>query len=163
MKKYIIFFLIIGSLLGCSKSSDVTPSTTTTTSYVSMKINGVLWKSSIGAGAITLGNFSGTGALDGTTGKEVLSMVMANCATVGTVYKFEEANDRLFQFSRQGLKVNYFITKDTKGSSGTLTITKTKVLGTLTYANATFAGTAVGSDGTKIVITEGQIVNAQAN
>ncbi len=163
MKKYIVFLLIFCGLLGCSKSSEVTPSTTTTTSYVSMKINGVLWKSSIGAGAITLGNFSGTGALDATAGKEVLSVVMANCSTVGTVYKFEETNDRLFQFSKQTAKVNYFITKDSKGSSGTLTITKTKVVGTLTYANATFAGTAVGSDGTKIVITEGQIINAQVN
>lgn len=161
MKRYVIFLLIFCSLFGCSKSTDVTPETET--GYVSMKINGILWKSSIGAGAITAGDFSGTGALDGTTGKEVLAIVMANCSTVGTIYKFEDASNRIFQFSRQGLKVNYFITKDTKGSSGIFTITKTKVLGTLTYANATFSGTAVGSDGTKIVITEGQIVNAQAN
>jgi hypothetical protein len=161
MKRYAIFTLLFYVLLGCSKSSDVTPATTA--SYVSMKINGVLWKSSIGAGAITAGNFSGTGALDGTSGKEALSMVLANCATVGIAYKFEENNDRIFQFTRQSSKISYFITKDTKGSSGTLTITKTKVVNSLTYANATFSGIAIGSDGSKIVITEGQIVNAQVN
>jgi hypothetical protein len=161
MKVYIVFFLIFCGLLGCSKSSDVTPATAT--SYVSMKINGVEWKSSIGAGAITAGNFSATGALDVTGGKEALSMALVNCAAVGTAYKFEETNDRLFQFTKQASKVSYFITKDSKGSSGTLTITKTKAVSSLTYANATFSGTAVGSDGSKIVITEGLIVNAQVN
>lgn len=148
-------------VLGCSKSSEVTPETGT--SYVSMKINGILWKSSVGGGAITAGNFSGTGALDATGGKEALSMALINCATVGTVYKFEETNDRVFQFIKQASKVSYFITKDSKGSAGILTITKTKVINSLTYANATFSGTAVGSDGSKIVITEGLIVNAQVN
>ena len=95
--------------------------------------------------------------------KEALSMALINCATVGTVYKFEDANDRIFQFIKQASKVNYFIGKEMKGSSGTLTITKTKAVNTLTYANAIFSGTAVGSDGSKIVITEGVIVNAQVN
>jgi hypothetical protein len=126
-----------------------------------MKINGVEWKSSIGAGAITAGNFSGTGALDVTGGKEALSMILANCSTIGTVYKFEDTNERLFQFTKQVAKVSYFIGKDSKGTSGIFTITKTKVVGTLTYANATFSGTALGSDGSKIVITEGKVVNAQ--
>jgi hypothetical protein len=161
MKKYILLLVIFCGLLGCSKSSEVTPASTT--SYVSMKINGVLWKSDIGAGAISAGNFSGTGALDATGGKEALSMALINCATVGTVYKFEETNDRIFQFTKLASKVSYFITKDTKGSSGTLTITKTKAVNSLNYANATFSGTAVGSDGSKIVITEGLIVNAQVN
>lgn len=161
MKKYIILFAIFCGVLGCSKSSEVTPASTT--SYVSMKINGVLWKSDIGAGAISAGNFSGTGALEATGGKEALSMALINCATVGTVYKFEDANDRIFQFIKQASKVNYFIGKEMKGSSGTLTITKTKAVNTLTYANAIFSGTAVGSDGSKIVITEGVIVNAQVN
>ena len=161
MKSYLFSILIICSILSCSKSTDVTPATGT--SYVSMKINGVEWKSSIGAGAITAGNFSATGALEVTGGKDALSMVLANCSTVGTVYKFEETNDRLFQFTRSASKVNYFIGKDSKGSAGILTITKTKVVGTLNYANATFSGTAIGSDGSKLVITEGTIVNAQVN
>lgn len=158
MKTYFLYLLILCSILSCSKSSDVTPATGT--SYVSMKINGVEWKSSIGAGAITSGSFSGTGALEVTGGKDVLAMTLINAANVGTTYKFEETNDRLLQFSRSASKVNYFIGKDSKGSSGILTITKTKVLGTLTAANATFSGIANGSDGSKITITEGKIVNA---
>jgi hypothetical protein len=158
MKAYLFYLLIFCSILSCSKSSDVTPATGT--SYVSMKINGVEWKSSVGAGAITSGSFSGTGALEVTGGKDILAMTLINSATVGTTYKFEETNDRLLQFSRSASKVNYFIGKDSKGSSGTLTITKIKVVGTLTAANATFSGTANGSDGSKITITEGKIVNA---
>ncbi len=159
MKLFLFYLLIICSILSCSKSSDPTPATGT--SYVSMKINGVEWKSSVGAGAITSGSFSGTGALEVTGGKDVLAMTLINSANVGTTYKFEETNERLFQFTRSVAKVSYFIGKDSKGSSGTLTITKTKVVGTITYANATFSGTAVGSDGSKIVITEGKVVNAQ--
>jgi hypothetical protein len=158
MKTYLFPLLVFCSILSCSKSSDPTPATGT--SYVSMKINGVEWKSSVGAGAITSGSFSATGALDVTGGKDVLAMTLINAANVGTAYKFEEANDRLLQFSRSASKVNYFISKDSKGSSGILTITKTKVLGTLTAANATFSGIANGSDGSKITITEGKIVNA---
>lgn len=159
MEKNLFYLLIICSILSCSKSSDVTPAAGT--SYVSMKINGVEWKSSVGAGAISSGGFSGTGALEVTGGKDIIAIILGNSSNVGTVYKFEENNERLFQFTRQSSKVSYFIGKDSKGSSGTLTITKTKVIGTLTYANATFAGTANGSDGSKIVITEGKIVNAQ--
>ncbi len=157
MKTYFFSLLIFCSILSCSKSSDPTPAGT---SYVSMKINGVEWKSSIGAGAISSGSFSGTGALEVTGGKEIVAMTLINCTNVASVYKFEETNDRIFQFTRQASKVNYFIGKDSKGSSGIFTITKTKVLGTLTAANATFSGTANGSDGSKLVITEGKIVNA---
>jgi hypothetical protein len=158
MKTYFFSLILFCSILSCSKSTDVTPATGT--SYVSMKINGVEWKSSIGAGAITAGNFSGSGALDVTGGKEALSMILANCSTIGTGYKFEETTDRLFQFTKQVAKVSYFIGKDSKGSSGVFTITKTKVVGTITYANASFSGTAVGTDGSKLTITEGKIVNA---
>ncbi len=159
MKTYLFSLLLFCGILSCSKSSDVTPATGT--SYISMKINGVEWKSSVGAGAITSGSFSGTGALEVTGGKDVIAMTLINSANVGTAYKFEETNDRLFQFTRQVAKVSYFIGKDQKGSSGIVTITKTKLANTLTYANATFSGTAVGSDGSKIVITEGKVVNAQ--
>jgi hypothetical protein len=161
MKTYLFSLLIFCSILSCSKSSDPTP--TTGTSYISMKINGVEWKSSAGAGAISAGGFSGTGALDVTGGKDVLAMTLYNCSNIGTVYKFEDTNDRLFQFTRSASKVSYFIGKDSKGSSGVFTITKTKVGTSLTYANATFSGTALGSDGSKIVITEGVVVNAQVN
>jgi hypothetical protein len=126
-----------------------------------MKINGVEWKSSVGAGAISSGNFSATGALEVTGGKDAVVLTLINSINVGTTYKLEETNDRFFQFIRSAAKVNYYIGKDSKGSSGTLTITKTKVVGTLTYANATFSGTANGSDGSKLVITEGKVVNAQ--
>jgi hypothetical protein len=98
--------------------------------------------------------------LEVTGGKDVIAIILGNSSNIGTVYKFEETNERLFQFTRQASKVSYFIGKDSKGSSGTLTITKTKVFGTLTAANATFSGTANGSDGSKLVITEGKIVNA---
>jgi hypothetical protein len=158
MKISLLSLVLFCSILSCSKSSDPTPATGT--SYVSMKINGVEWKSSIGAGAITAGNFSGTGALDVTGGKEALSMILANCSTIGTGYKFEETTDRLFQFTKQVAKVSYFIGKDSKSSSGVFTITKIKVVGTITYANASFSGTAVGTDGSKLTITEGKIVNA---
>jgi hypothetical protein len=161
MKAYLFSLLILCGILSCSKSSDPAPAAGT--SYVSMKINGVEWKSSAGAGAIAVGGFSGTGALDVTGGKDVLAMTLYNCSNIGTAYKFEETNDRLLQFTRSAAKLSYFIGKDQKGSSGVFTITKTKVVGTLTYANATFAGTAVGTDGSKIVITEGVIVNAQVN
>ena len=161
MKSSLFSLLILFIILSCSKSSDPTP--TTGASYVSMKINGLEWKSSVGAGAITLGSFSGSGALDVTGGKDALSMVLADCSTIGTVYKFEEASNRLFQFTRSAAKLSYFIGKDSKGSSGIFTITKTKVVGTLMYANATFSGTAIGSDGSKLIITEGTIVNAQVN
>jgi hypothetical protein len=161
MKTYLFSLLTLCSILSCSKSSDVTPATGT--SYVSMKINGVEWKSSVGAGAISTGSFSGTGALEVTGGKDVIAIILGNSSNVGTAYKFEETNERLFQFTRQVAKVSYFIGKDQKGSSGTLTITKTKVVGTITYANASFIGTAVGTDGSKLVITEGVVVNAQVN
>jgi hypothetical protein len=159
MKMLLFSLLILCGILSCSKSSDVTPAAGT--SYVSMKINGVEWKSSAGAGAIAAGGFSGTGALDVTGGKDVLAMTLYNCSNVGTVYKFEETNDRLLQFTRSAAKLSYFIGKDQKGSSGVFTITKTKVVGTLTYANASFTGTAVGTDGSKLVITEGKVINAQ--
>jgi hypothetical protein len=160
MKTYLFSLLILCSILSCSKSSDATPAVTV--SYISMKINGVEWKSSTGLGGISSGNFSATGSLDVTGGKDVLVFAMVNCASVGTVYKLEETNDRLFQFTRSASKISYFIGKDTKGSSGTLTITKTKAgTGVLTYANATFSGTANGTDGSKITITEGKIVNSQ--
>ena len=145
--------------MSCSKNSDPAPATGA--SYVSMKINGVEWKSSVGAGAVSVDGFSATGALEATGGKDILAMVLASSTNVGTAYKFEETNGRLFQFTRQATKVNYFIGKDTKGSSGVLTITKTKTVATVNYANATFSGTAIGSDGSKIVITEGIIVNGQ--
>ena len=161
MKNLIFFLLLFCSILSCSKSSDPAPAAGA--SYVSMKINGVEWKSSVGAGAVSADGFSATGALEVTGGKDVLAMTLVNCIDIGTVYKIEATNDRLFQFAKQSPKVSYFIGKDTKGSSGVVTITKTKVLGTLTYANATFSGTAVGSDGSKIVITEGIIVNSQMN
>jgi hypothetical protein len=161
MKNSLFSLLILCSILSCSKSTDVTPAAGT--SYVSMKINGVEWKSSAGAGAIAAGGFSGTGALDVTGGKDVLAMTLYNCSNIGTVYKFEETNDRLFQFTRSAAKLSYFIGKDQKGTSGVFTITKTKVVGTITYANATFSGTAVGTDGSKLVITEGVVVNAQVN
>jgi hypothetical protein len=161
MKSYLFYLLILCSILSCSKSSDSTPAAGT--SYVSMKINGVEWKSSVGAGAVSSGGFSGTGSLDVTGGKDVIAIILGNSSNIGTVYKFEDNNERLFQFSRSAAKLSYFIGKDTKGSSGTLTITKTKVVGTLTYANATFSGTAIGTDGSKLVITEGVIVNSQVN
>jgi hypothetical protein len=126
-----------------------------------MKINGVEWKSSVGAGAISSGSFSATGALDVTGGKDAVVLTMINSINVGTPYKLEENNERFFQFVRSALKVSYLIGKDQKGSSGIVTITKTKVVNTLTYANASFSGTAVGTDGSKIVITEGKVVNAQ--
>jgi hypothetical protein len=164
MKKYfqLAFILLISSLvlLACSKSEDPTPAGT---SYVSMKINGVEWKSSVGAGAISTDGFSATGALDVTGGKDILVMTLLNSTNVGTAYKFEDTNDRILQFTRQSSKITYFIGKVSKGSSGVLTITKTKAANTLTYANATFSGTAVGADGSKIVITEGVVVNAQVN
>jgi hypothetical protein len=159
MKRFIYSFLIIFSILSCSKSSDPTPATGT--SYISMKINGIEWKSSVGAGAISLGNFSATGALEVTGGKDALVLTLINSINVGTTYKLEENNERFFQFVRSAAKVSYFIGKDSKGSSGVVTIIKTKVANTLTYANATFSGTAVGTDGSKIVITEGKVVNAQ--
>ncbi len=158
MKSFLLSLIVLCSILSCSKSSDPSP---TGTSYVSMKINGVEWKSSVGAGAISSGGFSGTGALEVTGGKDVIAIILGNSSNIGTVYKFEETNERLFQFSRSASKVNYFIGKDQKGTSGTLTITKTKVVGTITYANATFSGTAIGTDGSKIVITEGMIINSQ--
>ncbi|MDZ7900006.1 MAG: hypothetical protein U5N85_18515 [Arcicella sp.] len=161
MKNYLFSLSILCSILSCSKSSDVAPATGT--SYVSMKINGVEWKSSVGAGAVSADGFSATGALEVTGGKDILAMTLINSKNIGTAYKFEDTNDRLFQFTRQSPKMTYFIAKDSKGSSGVLTITKTKVAGTLTYANATFSGTAVGSDGSKIVITEGIVVNGQVN
>ena len=160
MKTSFFSLLLLCSILSCSKSSDPTPATT---SYVSMKINGVEWKSSVGAGAISSGSFSGTGALDVTGGKDVFAIILGNSANIGTAYKFEENNERLFQFTRSALKVNYYIGKDQKGSSGVVMITKTKVVGTITYANATFSGTAIGTDGSKLVITEGVIVNGQVN
>ena len=159
MKTSLFALLILCSILSCSKSNDPIPATGT--SYVSMKINGVEWKSSVGAGAISSGSFSATGALEVTGGKEILAMTLLNCTNVGTVYKFEETNDRIFQFTKQVSKLSYFIGKDSKGSSGVFTITKTKVANTLTYANATFSGTANGSDGSKLVITEGKVVNVQ--
>jgi hypothetical protein len=161
MKTYFLSLFLFCSILSCSKSTDPTPATGA--SYVSMKINGVEWKSSVGAGAISSGSFSGTGALDVTGGKDVIAIILGNSSNVGTAYKFEETNERLFQFSRSAAKVSYFIGKDSKGSSGVVTITKTKLVGTITYANATFSGTAVGSDGSKLVITEGVIVNSQVN
>lgn len=160
IKVSLLVFLYIAS--ACSKSSDVTPETGT--SYVSMKVNGVVWKSSLGAGAISQGSFSLTGALETTNGqKEIIAMTLVNSAAIGVVYKLEENNERLFQFTKQREKVSYFIGKDTKKSSGTLTITKTKAVGSLTYANATFAGTAIGSDGSTIIITEGVVINSQVN
>ena len=161
MKTYLFYCLLFGSILSCSKTSDPAPATGA--SYVSMKINGVEWKSSVGAGAVSVDGFSATGALEATGGKDILAMILASSTNVGTAYKFEETNNRLFQFTRQATKVSYFIGKDTKGSSGVLTIIKTKVAGTLNYANATFSGTAVGTDGSKIVITEGVVVNSQVN
>ena len=161
MKTYLFYLLLFCSILSCSKSSDPAPAATA--SYVSMKINGVEWKSSVGAGAVSADGFSATGALEATGGKDILAIVLASSTNVGTAYKFEETNGRLFQFTRSASKVSYFIGKDTKGSSGVLTITKTKVVGTLNYANATFSGTAVGSDGSKIVVTDGIIVNGQVN
>ena len=159
MKTYLFCLLLFCSILSCSKNSDPTPAATA--SYVSMKINGVEWKSSVGAGAVSVDGFTATGALEATGGKDILAMVLASSTNVGTAYKFEETNGRLFQFTRQATKVSYFIGKDTKGSSGVLTITKTKAGTPITYANATFSGTAVGTDGSKIVITEGVIVNSQ--
>ena len=159
MKTYLFYCLLFCSILSCSKNNDPTP--VVGTSYVSMKINGVEWKSSVGAGAVSADGFSATGALEVTGGKDILAMILAGSTNVGTAYKFEETNGRLFQFTRQATKVNYFIGKDTKGSSGVLTITKTKTVATVNYANATFSGTAIGSDGSKIVITEGIIVNGQ--
>jgi hypothetical protein len=161
MKNPLFYLLILCSIFSCSKSTDVTPAAGT--SYVSMKINGVEWKSSAGAGAISSGSFSGTGALEVTGGKDVIAILLGNSTNIGTAYKFEETNDRLLQFTRSSAKLSYFIGKDQKGSSGIITITKTKVANTLTYANATFSGTAVGTDGSKLVITEGKVVNAQVN
>lgn len=161
MKIYFFSLILFCSILSCSKSSD--PSPAASASYVSMKINGVEWKSSVGAGAVSADGFSATGALEVTGGKDILAMILGNSTVIGTAYKFEATNDRLFQFTKQTLKVNYFIGKDTKGSSGVLTITKTKTVGPITYANATFSGTAIGSDGSKIVITEGVVVNGQVN
>ncbi len=162
MKTYLFFLLLLCSISSCSKSSDATP--VPTVSYISMKINGVEWKSSVGSGGIGSGNFAATGTLDVTGGKDVLVFAMVNCIAVGTAYKLEDTNDRLFQFTRSASKVSYFIGKDTKGSTGTLTITKTKAgAGTITYANATFSGIANGTDGSKITITEGKIVNSQVD
>ena len=161
MKTYLFYLLLFCSILSCSKNSDPAPAAGA--SYVSMKINGVEWKSSVGAGAVSVDGFSATGALEATGGKDIIAMTLVNSTNVGTAYKFEDTNNRLFQFTRQSSKISYFIGKDVKGSSGVLTITKTKVAGTLNYANATFSGTAVGSDGSKIVITEGVIVNSQVN
>ena len=161
MKTYLFCLLLFCSILSCSKTSDPAPAMGA--SYVSMKINGVEWKSSVGAGAVSVDGFSATGALEVTGGKDIIAMTLNNSTNVGTAYKFEETNSRLFQFTRQSSKISYFMGKDVKGSSGVLTITKTKVGTPITYANATFSGTAVGSDGSKIVITEGVVVNSQVN
>jgi hypothetical protein len=164
MKKHfqnsVILLISMFGLLSCSKSDDTTPATA---SYISMKINGVEWKSSVGAGAISTDGLSATGTLDVTGGKDALVISMLNPLNVGTAYKFEDTNDRVLQFIKQSSKITYMMGKAFKNSSGVITITKTKVIGSLTYANATFSGTAVGSDGSKIVITEGMIVNSQVN
>ena len=161
MKTYLSYLLLFCIILSCSKTSDPAPATGA--SYVSMKINGVEWKSSVGAGAVSADGFSATGALEVTGGKDIIAMTLNNSTNVGTAYKFEDTNNRLFQFTRQSSKISYFIGRDVKGSSGVLTITKTKAGTPITYANATFSGTAVGSDGSKIVITEGVVVNSQVN
>lgn len=160
-QKLLLLVISTITLLACSKSSDPAPAAGA--SYVSMKINGVAWKSSVGAGAVSADGFSATGALEVTGGKEILAMTLYNSTVIGTAYKFEDTNDRIFQFTRQSSKISYFMGKITKGSSGVLTITKTKAGTPITYANATFSGTAIGSDGSKIVITEGIVVNAQVN
>ena len=161
MKTYLFYFLLFCSIFSCSKNTDSAPAAGL--SYVSMKINGVEWKSSVGAGAVSVDGFSATGALEVTGGKDIIAMTLNNSTNVGTAYKFEDTNNRLFQFTRQASKISYFMGKDVKGSSGVLTITKTKAGTPITYANATFSGTAVGSDGSKIVITEGVVVNSQVN
>ncbi len=161
MKTYFFSLILFCSILSCSKSSD--PAPVIGSSYISMKINGVEWKSSVGAGAVSGDGFSATGALEVVGGKDILAMTLVNCTAISTAYKIETANDRLFQFTRHATKVSYFIGKDTKGSLGVVTITKTKVGTPITHANAIFSGTAVGSDGSKIVITDGVIVNSQVN
>ncbi|MEY4540014.1 MAG: hypothetical protein RLZZ306_1771, partial [Bacteroidota bacterium] len=128
MKTCLFSLLILCSILSCSKSNDPTPATGA--SYVSMKINGIEWKSSVGAGAISSGSFSATGALEVTGGKDVVALTMINSINIGTAYKLEENNERFFQFLRSASKLNYYIGKDQKGSSGIVTITKTKIANT---------------------------------
>ena len=85
MKTCLFYLLLFCSILSCSKSSD--PSPATSASYVSMKINGVEWKSSVGAGAVSADGFSATGALEVTGGKEILAMTLYNSTIIGTAYK----------------------------------------------------------------------------
>jgi hypothetical protein len=162
--KYHFLLLSISAffIFSCSKTEDVAPTTTTTTSYISMKINGVEWKSSAGAGAISAGNYAISGTLDVSGVKDILVVQLPNAATIGVAYKLETF-DIALAFSRKNGAVGYNIGKDVKGSSGVLTITKSKVVGSLTYANATFSGTAIGTDKTTLVITEGVVNNAQVN
>jgi hypothetical protein len=161
LSKGILLFVLAMSVFSCSRSSDATPAATV--SYVSMKINGVLWKSSIGLGGISSGNYSATGTLDVSGVKDVLVIGLPGAATTGT-YNMLNFSNIPFGFSKGNGSFAYNIGKDYKGSSGTLTITQLgTTVGAITYANATFSGTAIGSDKAVYTITEGVIVNAQVN
>ena len=156
LSKWLLIIAVI-SLSACSKSATVTPAA----SYISMKINGVEWKTNTAAiGGISQGNFLASGAYEINGQKEIISIVLLNVAE-GTTYKFEDTVDRAIQFTKQTTKISYSLAKDTKKSLGVFKITATKTAATLIYANATFSGTAVGTDGSTIVITEGIVVNSQ--
>jgi hypothetical protein len=163
MKKSFLFFTIISILISCSKDENITTNNTpspSSKSYISMKINGVEWKtdaSTIAAG-ISDANFVATGSKTVGTKTQAISMAIEKVNTTGNnIYDKNTKGALLFIDNVNG--ISWGLGSGSNGN-GTLKITKTKVIGSITQASATFSGSTKDGNGTTITITDGIVYNA---
>jgi hypothetical protein len=164
MKK--IFNLIFLYLLfqSCSKDDTSSPSTPSNTgsSYISMKINGVQWKSEVGiiAAGISAGNFVASASKKVGDKTQALSMAIESVSTSGpNAYNSNTKGGFLFL---DGVNNVSFSLGNGSTGTGTLQITKTKTVVGITQASATFSGTTKDTKGNAISITEGVVHNSLA-
>ena len=149
--------------MSCSKKEDIINDPNTGNSMISMKINGELWEGNENfVSGITQGNF--TAAVKKTTnGKsESLTMTFLNINQNNDNIINDDSEATILFLSQIDTDKSWGIGNSANNSSGTLKITKTKFANLVTQVSATFSGTTKDGNGNTVVITEGKIINKQA-
>jgi hypothetical protein len=161
MKKS-IFILLLFALLSCSKSDDTGTDTKSGTSYISMKINGVAWKGEVNFfSALNSGVYFGGAKIDNNTKTQSIAFAFETISLSGTNSIVKTSKGGI-TYVDQNTGVSWAAGESSNGT-GTLTVTKSKVITALTHVTATFTISTKDSNGNAVSVTDGVIYNALAN
>ena len=145
MKK-VLYILSLLTIFSCSKSENIVDQIPTK-SIAKCKINGVLWEGELKSCGILNNTFVASASKKTSNGTDEL------------LIGIDDAFQRNFALYNTTTLTSITIGKDLEMTKGILTITKTKTIGNVIHANATFSGTAVDDNDIIVQITDGEIIN----